>query len=186
MLPRNCSLEKNEVPRELALIAISLACLNEIHLVEAENKLPYCLSYLGLSSCCLPFVSVFLHMCTNNCIHLIVKILYITTLVFFYLSWDLSWRRVSFLKGDLQFSKLFKNTICRGLCTLKCTEKRFIPFTGPPFSPLICPPYRILRKEALNMPTGMYSVIRFSEIMRHPAFILSILLGSDGRFSLGG
>ncbi len=44
----------------------------------------------------------FLHMCTNNCIHLIVNSL------FFYLSWDLSWCRVSFWKGDLQFSNCLK------------------------------------------------------------------------------
>jgi hypothetical protein len=45
-LPCNCSREKNQLPRELALIAISLLAwwLNEIHMVEAENELPYCLS----------------------------------------------------------------------------------------------------------------------------------------------
>jgi hypothetical protein len=45
--PHNYYLEKNQVPRELALIAISLACLvwlNDIHMVEAENELPNCLS----------------------------------------------------------------------------------------------------------------------------------------------
>jgi hypothetical protein len=36
---------------------------------------------------------------------------------------------------DLQFSKFFKNTICIGLCKLKCTEKRFIPFTPLHFLP---------------------------------------------------
>ncbi len=36
--------------------------------------------------------------------------------------------------------ELCKNTICKGACTVKCTEKRFIPFTPPPFSPLICTP----------------------------------------------
>ncbi len=81
--PHNYSLEKNQVLRELALIAISLACL-----------VAQWYSY-----------SVF------------------------YLSWELSWCRVSFLKGDLQFSKLFKNTTCICVCTLQCTEKRFIPFT---------------------------------------------------------
>ncbi len=39
--PHNYSLEKNQVPKELTLIAISLACL-----VEAENELTYCLSQL--------------------------------------------------------------------------------------------------------------------------------------------
>jgi len=33
-------LEKNQVPRELAIISLSLACLrlNETHMLEAENK----------------------------------------------------------------------------------------------------------------------------------------------------
>jgi hypothetical protein len=93
------------------------------------------------------------------------------SLGFFYLSWDLSWCRVSFLKGDLQFSKLFKNTICIGvLCTLKCTEKRFNPFTPPPpiFSLSLSPIQN--SKEALNMPPGMYCSTRLSEIMRLSAF----------------
>jgi hypothetical protein len=44
--PHNYSLEKNQVPRELELIAISLLAwwLNDIHMMEAENELPYCLS----------------------------------------------------------------------------------------------------------------------------------------------
>ncbi len=54
------------------MIATSLACLvaQWIHMVEAENELPHCLSSWDclMSSCSLPFVSVFLHMCTNNCI----------------------------------------------------------------------------------------------------------------------
>jgi hypothetical protein len=29
--------------------------------------------------------------------------------------------RFSFFEGDLQFSKLFKMTIFKGMCTLKCT-----------------------------------------------------------------
>ncbi len=45
-------------------------------------------------------------------------------------------------EGDLQVSKLFKNTICKGVCTVKCNEKRFIPFTPPPFSSLMCPLWR--------------------------------------------
>jgi epoxyqueuosine reductase QueG len=40
---------------------------------------------------------------------------------------------------NAEFTKLFKNTIfCTGVCTLKCTENRFIPFT-----PLNFLPYRI-------------------------------------------
>ena len=61
------------------------------------------------------------------------------SIVFFYLSSELSWCRVSFLKGDLQFSKFLRNTICIGLCKLKCTEKRFIPFTPFHFLPEFVP-----------------------------------------------
>jgi hypothetical protein len=50
-------------------------------------------------------------------------------------------------EGDLQFSKLFKNTICKGVCTVKCTEKRFIPFTPPPFSSLKVPKCEILDRS---------------------------------------
>ncbi len=38
-------------------------------------------------------------------------------------------------EGNLQFSKLFKNIICIVVCTLKCTEKLFIPFTPLHFLP---------------------------------------------------
>ncbi len=119
LLPLTCSLEKSQVTRELALIALSLQLawrLNEIHKIGAENELPHFLSQLGFSCCCLPFVSVFLHMYTSNCIHLIVKILYITTLQYFNLSLDHSWRRLSFLSKEW---KLSKKTICRGVCTFK-------------------------------------------------------------------
>jgi hypothetical protein len=78
----------------------------------------------------------------------------------FYQSWDLSWCRVSFLKADLQFSKLFKNKICKRVCTLKCTEKRFIPFTpSPPIFSLSLSLTQNLNK-ALNMSPGMYCIIR--------------------------
>ncbi len=40
---------------------------------------------------------------------------------------------------DLQLSKLFKNTICISVCTLKGTERRFINFTPSQFSPLVFP-----------------------------------------------
>ncbi len=105
ILPRNFSLEKNQVPRELALIAISLACLVAQWNSHAGSwKWVTILPILvRLSSCCLPFVSLFLHMCTNNCIHLIVKSLDITTLKCFLPSLGLSWCRVSFWKGDQQF-----------------------------------------------------------------------------------
>ena len=72
-------------------------------------------------------------------------------------------------EGDLQFSKLFKNTICKGVCTVKCTEKRFIPFTPPSFFFLNVSPKKNL-KEALNISTGMYCNTHLLEIMRRSAF----------------
>jgi hypothetical protein len=47
----------------------------------------------------------------------------------FYLFQDTSWVQDFIFEGDLQFSKLFKMTICKGMCKLKCTEKRVILFT---------------------------------------------------------
>jgi hypothetical protein len=47
----------------------------------------------------------------------------------FYLSQEPLSCRVSFLKGTYNF-QLFKKAICKGACTLKCTEKRFIPFAS--------------------------------------------------------
>ncbi len=59
---------------------------------------------------------------------------------------DPSWCRVSFMKETYNFFLLFKKTIYKGVCTLKCTGKRFIP---PPFPPLICLPCRIKRKTCI-------------------------------------
>ncbi len=64
----------------------------------------------------------------------------------FYLSQDTKRVQGFIFEGDLQFSKLFKMTICEGMCTLKCTEKRLITFP-PPFISLS--PIQNL-KEALN------------------------------------
>ncbi len=51
------------------------------------------------------------------------------------------------------------------MCTLKCTEKRFTPLHFPPnLSPLQN------LKEALNLPHGMYCIIRLLEILRLSAF----------------
>ncbi len=58
----------------------------------------------------------------------------------FYLSQEPLMVQGFIFEGDVQCSKLFKKTICKGVCTLKCTEKRFIPLPPlpPPFPPLIC------------------------------------------------
>jgi hypothetical protein len=101
------------------------------------------------------------------------------SLVFFYLSSELSWCRVSFLKGDIQFSKFFKNTICIGLCKLKCTEKRFIPFTPLYFLPEFVP-----HTEFKGRPEdAKWNVLNHTSFRNYAPFslqvpsILSILLG---------
>ncbi len=97
----------------------------------------------------------------------------------FYLSWELCWCRVSFLKGDLQFSKLFKNTICIGVCTFKCTEKHFIPFTPLNFLPEFVP-----HTEFKGSPEYVsWNVLCYTYLRNYASFslqvpsILSILLG---------
>ncbi len=79
-------------------------------------------------------------------------------------------------EGDLQFSKLFKNTISRCLHS-KVHWKAFYPFYPPSFFFLNVSPIMNL-KEALNISTGMYCNTHLLEIMRRSAFpfILSILL----------
>ena len=102
----------------------------------------------------------------------------------FYLSWELSWCRASVLKGDLQFSKFFKNTICIGLCKLKCTEKRFIPLTPLLFLPEFVPHTEF--KGRPEMPSRMYSTIQLLEIMRRSAFTSPLsypfLLDADSKW----
>jgi hypothetical protein len=79
--------------------------------------------------------------------------------------------RVSFLKGtyNFLFSKLFKMTICKGMCTLKCTEKRVILFTPLHLLNKFVPPIQNL-KEALPMTHRMYSIVHLSKIIRLSAF----------------
>ncbi len=50
--------------------------------------------------------------------------------------------------------KLFKNTICIGVCSLKCTEKGLIRFTPLHFSLNLSPIQNL--KEALNMSPGIH------------------------------
>jgi hypothetical protein len=126
-------------------------------------------------------------MCTNNCFHLMVKILYILVQIsnVFYLSWELSLSSVSFLKGDLQFSILFKNTICIGVFTLKCTEKRLILFTPLHFLPLFVP-----HTEFKGGPEyACWNVLYQTSLRNYASFslqvpsILSILLGGQARWT---
>jgi hypothetical protein len=129
---------------------------------------------LGFLSCCFPFVFVFLHMCTINCFHLIVNILYITSLEV--------WCRVSFLKWELQFSKFLKNTICIGLCKLKCTEKRFIPFSALHFLPEFVPHTEFKGRPEDTKWNVLYhtALTNYAAISLQVPSILSILLVADG------
>jgi hypothetical protein len=102
--------------------------------------------------------------------------------VFFYLSLELSWCRVSFLKGDLQFSKFLKNTICIGLCKLKCTEKRFIPFSLLHFLPEFVPHTEFKgRPEDTKWNVLYHTALKnYAAISLQVPAILSILLGYRG------
>jgi hypothetical protein len=103
-------LKKNQVPRELTLIAIFLACL-----VAQWNSyggswkwvtiLPI---VVRLSSCCLPFVSLFFICASTTAFTWLSKVWTLQLSSAFYLSWDLSWCRVLFWKGDLQFSNCLR------------------------------------------------------------------------------
>jgi hypothetical protein len=117
-------------------------------------------------------------MCTINCFHLIVNILYIQLSSVFNLSLELSWCRVSFLKGELQFSKFLKNTICNGLCKLKCTEKRFIPFSPLHFLPEFVPHTEFKGRPEDTMWNVLYhtALRNYAAISLQVPSILSILL----------
>ena len=94
-----------------------------------------------------------------------------------YLSWELSLCRVSSLKGDIQFSKLFKDNLYR--CVhIKVHWKTFHPFYIPPFSPLVCPPYRFKGSPEY----ASWNVLHQTSLRNYASFslqvsaILSILL----------
>ncbi len=135
---------------------------------------------MGFLSFCLPFVFVFLHMCTINCFHLIVNILYITTLVFFTYLWNSPDAGFHFWKGELQFSKFLKNTICIGLCKWKCTEKCFIPFSPLHFQPEFVPHTEFKgRPEDTKWNVLYHTALRnYAAISLQVPSILSILLGT--------
>ncbi len=98
--------------------------------------------------------------------------------MFFTYLWNSPW--VSFLKGDLQFSKLLKNTICIGLCKLKCTEKRFIPFSPLHFLPEFVPHTEFKgRPEDTTWNVLYHTAFRnYAAISLQVPSILSILLGA--------
>ncbi len=79
-----------------------------------------------------------------------------------------SWVQGFIFEEDLQFSKLFKMTICKGMCTLKCTEKRVILFTPSILLHKFFPHTEF--KGSPDMSTGMYCNTHLLEIMRRSAF----------------
>ncbi len=109
--------------------------------------------------------------------------------MFFYLSLELSWCRASFLKRDLQFSKFLKNTICIGLCKLKCTEKCFIPFPPLYFLPEFVPHTEFKGRSEDTKWNVLYHTAprNYAANSLQVPSILSILLGLDsGEVSVGG
>ncbi len=90
-----------------------------------------------------------------------------------------AWCRVSFLKGGLQFSKFLKNTICIGLCKLKCTEKRLIPFSPLHFLPEFVPHTEFKgRPEGTKWNALYHTALRnYAAISLQVPSILSLLSG---------
>jgi hypothetical protein len=104
--------------------------------------------------------------------------------VFFTYLWNSPGAGFQFLKGDLQFSKFLKNTICIGLCKLKCTEKRFIPFSPLHFLPEFVPhtefkgrPEETKHNVLYHTAPCCYYVINYAAISLQVPSILSIVLG---------
>jgi hypothetical protein len=131
----------------------------------------------------LPFVFVFLHMCSNNCFHFDCQnFVHYKSLVFLPILGTLlvqgfSFERLRKLKV-LQFSKFFKNTICIGLCKLKCTKKRFIPFTPLHFLPYFVPHTEFKGRPEYATWNVLYhtSFRNYAAISLQVPSILSILL----------
>jgi hypothetical protein len=97
------------------------------------------------------------------------------SLLFFYLSWELSWCRVSFLKGDLQFSE---HNLYR--CVHFKVQK-----VSSPFTPLHFLPYYVPHTEFKGSPEyASWNVLYHTSLRNYASFslqdpsILSILLGS--------
>jgi hypothetical protein len=141
LMPCRCYSEKNQVPRELALITISLA-----YLVAQWNSYGGSWKWVTILHILVAIVQLLfaicfciLHMCTNNCIHLIVK--FCTSLLssVFGASPGAGFH---FWKGTYNFQNCLRIHLYR--CVhIKVHWKMFHPFYPPPFSPIICPLYRI-------------------------------------------
>ncbi len=108
------------------------------------------------------------------------------SLVFFYLSRELSWCRVSFLKGDLQFSKMFKNTIFFGCVDITVHWKTFHPFNPPP--PIFSlssstPPYRIFFQPSSSLYPSILSILLGVHSKQSSVLIRFAWLGGEPSFS---
>jgi hypothetical protein len=97
----------------------------------------------------------------------------------FYLSQDTSRVQGFIFEGDLQFLKLFKMTICKGMCTLKCTEKRVILFTPLHLLHKFVPYTEFKGSPAYDTPNVFYctSFKNYLSFSLQVPSILSILLG---------
>ncbi len=149
-------------------------------MVEAENELQYCLSYLGWSICCL-LLFFYLFICApTTAFTWLSKFFTLNISSTFHLT-----VQGYIFEGDLQVSKLVKMTIFKGMCTLKCT-KNVSSLIPPSICSLNLSPIQNL-KEALPMPRRMYSMYSTS-FKNYPSFslqvpsILSILLGVYCRY----
>jgi hypothetical protein len=87
--------------------------LNEIHLVEAENELPYCPAVV-----CQLFLYPFICASTSACISKFCT-LQLSSIIYLMMLGFIS-------EGDLQFTKLFKTTILKGECTFNLNAPKNI------------------------------------------------------------
>ncbi len=158
------------MPRELALIAITLACLvDQWYFYGGSWKwvtiLPILIGILQLlfAICfCIPSYvhQHLLSLDSQNLVHY-------NSLVFFTYLGNSPGAGFHFWKGTYNLQNCLRTQlVC--VCTLKCTEKSFIPFTPSIFSLSLSPIQNL--KKALKMPLGMYSTIYLLEIMRLSAF----------------
>jgi hypothetical protein len=98
--------------------------------------------------------------------------------VFFTYLWNSPGAGLHFERGPTIFKDL-KNTICIGLCKLKCTEKRFIPFSPLHFLPEFVPHTEFKgRPEDTKWNVLYHTALRnYAAISLQVPSILSILLG---------
>ncbi len=158
------------MPRELALIAISLACLVAQWYSSGGSWkwvtiLPILIGIVQLLFAICFCISSYVHQqlhsldCQNFVHH--------SSLVFFTYLMNPYRAGFCFWRGPTINFQLFKKAICKGACTLKCAEKRFIPFA-------ICPPQN--SRKALHMARGMYCTIHLLEIIQSVRLLFPSIL----------